>query len=155
MHQLLRDPVARLLLLVALLVRLSFALEVCSHRLDLSANDQLDMIFLHENAKRIADDLAAALPDLVVSNMDKRLRTGKVFIDWSQNNGAKTTIAPYSLRGIDRPTVSTPLTWDEVSEASSASDLVFTADQVTARVRDIGDLLGTLDDVRAALPTTG
>ncbi|HEY7044705.1 MAG TPA: non-homologous end-joining DNA ligase, partial [Nocardioidaceae bacterium] len=62
-------------------------------------------------AKRLADQLAEALPGEVVSSMEKRIRKGKVFIDWSQNNAAKTTIAPYSMRGIDRPTVSTPLTW--------------------------------------------
>ena len=53
-------------------------------------------------AKKLADQLESALPDLVLSSMDGKARKGKVFIDWSQNNGAKTTIAPYSLRGIAR-----------------------------------------------------
>lgn len=106
-------------------------------------------------AKRLADELQAALPDLVLSSMDKRARRGKVFIDWSQNNSAKTTIAPYSLRGIDRPTVSTPLTWDEVADASRPADLSFTAGDVTDRIERYGDLLADLDETRAPLPSEG
>src|SRR5579875_621983 len=92
-------------------------------------------------AKRVAQQLEKTIPKLVTATMTKSVRAGKVFVDWSQNNGSKTTIAPYSLRGIARPTVSTPVTWDEVSEAGAAEDLVFTADQVIARVADVGDLL--------------
>jgi bifunctional non-homologous end joining protein LigD len=103
-------------------------------------------------AKRIADELQQALPDLVLSSMDKKARRGKVFIDWSQNNEAKTTIAPYSLRGIDRPTVSTPLSWDEVMSASSPADLVFTAPDIAKRLAEHGDLLADMDEQRAALP---
>jgi bifunctional non-homologous end joining protein LigD len=103
-------------------------------------------------AKRMAERLETALPDLVLSSMDKKARRGKVFIDWSQNNGAKTTVAPYSLRGIDRPTVSTPITWDEAADASSASDLRFESAEVVARVEEHGDLFGSLDTVRAPLP---
>ncbi len=106
-------------------------------------------------AKRLADDLQTALPDLVVSSMDKRARRGKVFIDWSQNNAAKTTIAPYSLRGIDRPTVSTPLTWDEVSGVSLPADLVFQAGDIKGRLEEFGDLLADLDEQRGALPDLG
>ncbi|MGI8699759.1 MAG: non-homologous end-joining DNA ligase [Nocardioidaceae bacterium] len=106
-------------------------------------------------AKRLADELQQALPDLVLSSMDKTARRGKVFIDWSQNNAAKTTIAPYSLRGIDRPTVSTPLTWDEVAAARSPVDLVFTATDIPDRIDEYGDLLGALDEHRAALPDDG
>ena len=84
--------------------------------------------------------------------MDKRLRRNKVFIDWSQNNGAKTTIAAYSLRGIARPTVSTPVTWDEVSDAHSAADLTFLSDEVVARLDTVGDLLADIDDDAAPLP---
>jgi bifunctional non-homologous end joining protein LigD len=105
-----------------------------------------------EYAKQLADQLAHALPDLVLSSMDKRARRGKVFIDWSQNNGAKTTIAAYSLRGIDQPTVSTPLTWDEVAEATRASQLRFTAPEVVDRLDDIGDLLADITDDAAAIP---
>ena len=84
--------------------------------------------------------------------MKRSLRTGKVFIDWSQNNGAKTTVAPYSLRGIDRPTVSTPITWDEAAEATSAADLRFEAADVVARLSEHGDLFGDMDAARAPLP---
>jgi bifunctional non-homologous end joining protein LigD len=103
-------------------------------------------------ARQTAQRLEEALPDLVVASMDKKVRTGKVFIDWSQNNGAKTTIAPYSLRGRAEPTVSTPLTWDEVSDASEASDLVFTAADVLDRVQDQGDLLETMPKAAGPLP---
>lgn len=103
-------------------------------------------------AKRLADELQSALPDVVLSSMDKKARKNKVFIDWSQNNAAKTTIAPYSLRGIDRPTVSTPLTWAEVEQARRPTDLVFTAGDIRPRIDEHGDLLSTLDDARAALP---
>jgi bifunctional non-homologous end joining protein LigD len=106
-------------------------------------------------AKHLADELQAALPDLTLSSMDKRLRRGKVFIDWSQNNAAKTTIAPYSLRGIDRPTVSTPLTWEEVAAAKEPSDLSFTAGDIADRLEEYGDLLGDFEEHRAALPGEG
>ena len=103
-------------------------------------------------AKKLADQLAEAVPDLVVSMMEKQVRRGKVFIDWSQNNGAKTTIAPYSLRGVARPTVSTPLTWDEVGDAADAEDLRFEAADVVQRIEEHGDLLGDMTDHTAALP---
>jgi bifunctional non-homologous end joining protein LigD len=75
-----------------------------------------------------------------------------VFIDWSQNNPAKTTIAPYSLRGRDQPTVSTPITWDEVQACQHPRQLDFTADDVLDRVDEHGDLFGELDATRAVLP---
>jgi bifunctional non-homologous end joining protein LigD len=84
------------------------------------------------------------LPRLVVSRMTKSARPGKVFIDWSQNNGSKTTIAPYSLRARDLPTVSTPVTWDEVAACGSVADLTFTAPDVLARVETHGDLFAAL-----------
>ena len=72
------------------------------------------------------------------------MRGGKVFVDWSQNNPAKTTVAPYSLRARAEPTVSTPVTWDEVA---SGHELRFTADQVLRRVAEQGDLFApTLQD---------
>ncbi|ONI90796.1 hypothetical protein ALI144C_02235 [Actinosynnema sp. ALI-1.44] len=95
-------------------------------------------------AKAIAHQFATETPDLVTAKMTKALRPGKVFIDWSQNNPAKTTVAPYSLRGRDQPTVSTPVTWDEVRACTEPSDLVFTADQVIDRVTELGDLFATL-----------
>jgi bifunctional non-homologous end joining protein LigD len=99
-----------------------------------------------------ASDLARALagqieqdrPRLVVSRMAKALRPGKVLIDWSQNNAAKTTVAPYSLRAMDRPTVSTPITWDEVAACKEPEDLVFTSDVVLDRVERHGDLFAPL-----------
>jgi bifunctional non-homologous end joining protein LigD len=84
------------------------------------------------------------LPRLVVSRMTKSARPGKVLIDWSQNNGSKTTIAPYSLRARDLPTVSTPVTWDEVAACGSVADLTFTAPDVLARVEEQGDLFAGL-----------
>ncbi len=69
-------------------------------------------------AKGVAEELEKAHPRLIVSKMAKSLRPGKVFIDWSQNNAAKTTVAPYSLRAQPTPTVSTPLTWDEVEDGA-------------------------------------
>jgi bifunctional non-homologous end joining protein LigD len=84
------------------------------------------------------------LPRLVVSRMTKSARPGKVLIDWSQNNGSKTTIAPYSLRARDLPTVSTPVTWDEVAACREVADLTFTAPDVLARVEAHGDLFAGL-----------
>jgi bifunctional non-homologous end joining protein LigD len=95
-------------------------------------------------AKTLAEDLEKAEPKLVVSRMAKELRGGKVFVDWSQNNGAKTTVAPYSLRARPLPTVSAPLTWDEVEACRTPQDLVFTAEDVLGRVEEHGDLLAPL-----------
>ena len=94
-------------------------------------------------AHTVAKRLESARPDLIVSRMTKSLRAGKIFVDWSQNNPAKTTVAPYSLRARDEPTVSTPLTWDEVETGGM---LKFTSDEVLERVDEYGDLFaGTLD----------
>jgi bifunctional non-homologous end joining protein LigD len=103
-------------------------------------------------AKSLAEKLERALPDLVLSSMEKKARTNKVFIDWSQNNAAKTTVAPYSLRGVARPTVSTPITWDEVADATTAADLTFTAGDVIERLGEHGDLFADLHQRAAALP---
>jgi bifunctional non-homologous end joining protein LigD len=94
-------------------------------------------------AKDLAEQLESAHPALVVSKMTKALRPGKVLIDWSQNNAAKTTVAPYSLRARSQPTASTPVSWDEVERCAHAADLVFTADDVVARVAESGDLFAT------------
>jgi len=91
-------------------------------------------------AKELAERLEQEEPELVVSRMTKALRPGKVLIDWSQNNAAKTTVAPYSLRAREQPTVSTPVSWDEVDACERARDLVFTAGDVLARVEEHGDL---------------
>ncbi|OLF06373.1 DNA ligase D [Actinophytocola xinjiangensis] len=106
-----------------------------------------------EYAKAVAEHLAREHPDLIVARMAKDLRPRKVFIDWSQNNRYKTTIAPYSLRGRPSPTVSTPLTWTEVQRCRHPNDLVFTAPQVLTRLDHHGDLLtGLLTPDRPALP---
>jgi bifunctional non-homologous end joining protein LigD len=84
------------------------------------------------------------MPELVVSQMTKALRPGKVLIDWSQNNPAKTTVSPYSLRARHEPTVSTPVTWEEVTSCSAASDLVFLSEDVLFRVEELGDLFEPL-----------
>ncbi|GII80258.1 ATP-dependent DNA ligase [Sphaerisporangium rufum] len=92
-------------------------------------------------ARAVARRLEAERPDEIVSQMARRLRPGKVFIDWSQNNPAKTTVAPYSLRANPRPTASTPLRWAEVEGCADPGDLVFTAPEVVARVAEHGDLM--------------
>lgn len=96
-------------------------------------------------AKDFAERLERDLPGLVVSRMTRSLRPGKVLIDWSQNNGSKTTIAPYSLRAREHPTVSTPVTWDEVAACREVSDLFFTAPDALARVEQHGDLFAALN----------
>jgi bifunctional non-homologous end joining protein LigD len=96
--------------------------------------------YAHELAQRLESEH----PDLVVSRMTKTLRPQKVFVDWSQNNAAKTTVAPYSLRARARPTVSTPLTWDDVEACREPEDLVFTAPEVLVRVERDGDLFEPL-----------
>jgi len=95
-------------------------------------------------AKDIAERLERERPEQVVSRMTKSLRPGKVLIDWSQNNGAKTTVAPYSLRAREHPTVSTPVAWDEVAACRDVTDLYFTAPDALARVESHGDLFAPL-----------
>ena len=103
-------------------------------------------------AKQLAQELTAARPEKVLWRMNRDQRPGKVFLDWSQNNPAKTTIAPYSLRGRDGPTVSTPLTWDEVQTCTTADELVFTPPMVLGRVAEHGDLLAEMGEYRAPVP---
>jgi bifunctional non-homologous end joining protein LigD len=93
--------------------------------------------------------------DLVVSDMKKQLRTGKVFVDWSQNDEHKTTVAVYSLRARERPTVSTPVSWKEVETALKKKDparLVFEAQQTVARVEKMGDLFAPVLTLKQRLP---
>jgi len=103
-------------------------------------------------AKRIAAQLEREHPKLVVSRMAKQLRGGKVFIDWSQNSAAKTTVTPYSLRAQPVPSVSAPLTWDEV-EAGQLRAEDFTAPVVLERVEEHGDLLAPLLEPGPKLPS--
>jgi bifunctional non-homologous end joining protein LigD len=100
--------------------------------------------------KRVAERLAREHPDDVVAKMTKSLRPGKVFLDWSQNNAAKTTVAPYSLRAQSSPTVSTPVTWEEV-DAGSVSP--YSPADVLERVERDGDLLEGLATPGPRLPT--
>jgi bifunctional non-homologous end joining protein LigD len=95
-------------------------------------------------AKALAERLAEESPRTVTAVMAKQRRRGKVFVDWSQNSPAKTTIASYSLRGRARPTVATPVTWDEVRACRRAEALVFTCADLPARLDAHGDLLAPL-----------
>jgi bifunctional non-homologous end joining protein LigD len=93
--------------------------------------------------------------DLVLSEMSKQARTGKVFVDWSQNDEHKTTVAVYSLRAREHPTVSTPVTWEEVERAFKKKDaalLVFEAPQVVARFEKLGDLFEPVLELKQRLP---
>jgi bifunctional non-homologous end joining protein LigD len=106
-------------------------------------------------AKAVAETLAAKFGDRVVSSMAKRKRAGKVLIDWSQNDQHKTTVCVYSLRAKPRPTVSTPLEWEELEAALAAGDasrLVFDAEQALRRVNERGDLYAPLLSERQYLP---
>lgn len=94
--------------------------------------------------KTLAERLEKDEPDLVVSRMTKAIRPGKVLLDWSQNNSAKTTVSVYSLRARPEHTVSTPVTWDEVEACRKPEDLVFRSDDVLARVDEHGDLFEPL-----------
>ena len=95
-------------------------------------------------AKALAQELETAHPGLVVHRMTRALRPGKVLVDWSQNSSAKTTVSVFSLRARTRPTVSTPVTWAEVEACRSPDDLVFSTDDVLARVAEHGDLWAQL-----------
>lgn len=103
-------------------------------------------------AKRVAEELERGSPRQITSKMAKKLRPGKVFIDWSQNAAAKTTVTPYSLRAMPTPTVSTPLRWAEV-EAGGLAAGDFTATVVLDRVEEYGDLLAGLCDPGPGVPT--
>jgi bifunctional non-homologous end joining protein LigD len=90
--------------------------------------------------------------------MAKALRAGKIFIDYSQNDEHKTTVCVYSLRARERPTVSTPITWDEVRDCLDAGDpqrLVFDARQVVRRVADQGDLFAPVVSLVQQVPALG
>ena len=97
-------------------------------------------------AKEVAEELQAEHPKQVTATMTKARRSGKVFLDWSQNAGSKTTLSPYSLRGREKPWVATPLTWDEVAEGAqdpvALEQLRF--EETLERVADLGDLLADL-----------
>ena len=106
-------------------------------------------------AHALAQHLEREHAEQVVSSMKKSLRPGKVLIDWSQNDEHKTTVCVYSLRARPEPTVSTPVTWEEVERALDACDpdaLVFEADEVLDRVAERGDLFAPVLELRQRLP---
>lgn len=112
----------------------------------------------HEQASGFALAVAQAMEkhhgDKVLSNMRKELRKNKVFIDWSQNSRHKTTICAYSMRARPHPTVSTPVTWDEVDEAASGAVLSFEAPDVLDRVSELGDLWEPTATLQQELPVS-
>lgn len=107
-------------------------------------------------ARSIGQVLERVHPELVLTSMEKAQRTGKVFVDWSQNHLTKTTVCAYSLRARSRPTVSTPVTWDEVSDAADGTAaLVYELDDVLARVEADGDRFADVLSVQQELPDLG
>ena len=100
-------------------------------------------------SKALARHLEAQHPKLIVSQQKKELRSGKVLIDWSQNDEHKTTVGVYSLRARERPTVSTPVAWEELEDPSA---LVFESADVLERVERLGDLFAPVAELRQELP---
>ncbi len=115
----------------------------------------VDDVDYDHGTKRLSQALARHLegehPKLIVSSQKKELRKGKVLIDWSQNDEHKTTVSVYSLRARERPTVSTPLDWDEV-EAADPAALVFEAGDLLERVEERGDLFAPVHELKQRLP---
>src|SRR6186713_3141583 len=108
-----------------------------------------------ELSHALAEHLERAHPELVVSKMAKALRKGKIFVDWSQNDEHKTTICVYSVRAKEKPTVSTPVTWEEVENClkkKRAELLKFRSDQTLARVEKQGDLFEPVETLKQKLP---
>lgn len=106
-------------------------------------------------ARSLAEFLAREHPEKVVAKMSKDLRKGKVFIDWSQNDDHKSTVCVYSLRAKEQPTVSTPVTWEELEKArrgGKKEQLVFTSEQVLRRVEKLGDLFEPALKLKQKLP---
>ena len=116
-----------------------------------------DGVTYDDHTKPLSQALARHLegehPQLVVSSQKKELRKGKVLIDWSQNDEHKTTVCVYSLRARDRPTVSTPLAWEELEAAEKPDDLVFDSDDVLERVEQRGELFEPVVGQRQELPS--
>jgi bifunctional non-homologous end joining protein LigD len=106
-------------------------------------------------SRALAQFLEREHVDLVISNMSKALRKGKIFVDWSQNDQHKTTVCVYSLRAKDEPTVSTPVTWEEVANClkkKKADLLKFRSDQTLKRVGKMGDLFAPVEKLKQKLP---
>jgi bifunctional non-homologous end joining protein LigD len=107
-------------------------------------------------AHALAEQLESENPDLIISKMQKKLRSGKVFVDWSQNDEHKTTICVYSLRATEHPTVSTPVCWKEVADARKKGDiglLTFESNEVLRRVKKKGDLFAPVLSLKQRLPS--
>ena len=103
--------------------------------------------------KRLGATLARRQPDFFVATMSIAQRRGRIYVDYNQNLAARNTIAPYSLRGRERPAVATPVTWEEVGAVQGPDDLRFSPDQVLQRVAESGDLAADLlTDDRPPLP---
>lgn len=119
----------------------------------------LNSVHTHEQCSQFAlaagQVLAKRHPQGVLTEMRKADRAGKVFVDWSQNSHHKTTVCVYSLRAKSRPTVSTPVTWDEVELAAAGSPLSFEAPEVLERVERLGDLFEPTVTLRQQLPKVG
>ncbi|WP_329381588.1 non-homologous end-joining DNA ligase [Streptomyces sp. NBC_01716] len=101
-------------------------------------------------AKSLAVEAQADLPELVVHRMARALRPGKVFVDHSQNSAAKTTAAPYTVRARTEPTVSAPVSWEEVGSCAAPDELVFRVGDIAGRLERYGDLLGPLINLNRA-----
>jgi bifunctional non-homologous end joining protein LigD len=117
----------------------------------------LNTVVSYERTKRFAQAVAGLLekqePNVVVSNMQRNLRKGKVFVDWSQNDTHKTTVNVYSLRAKERPTVSTPVTWDEIKHATKKKKhLSFDSDEVLRRLEKEGDIFAPILSFKQRLP---
>ena len=107
-------------------------------------------------ARSVAELLEERYPKLVVSNMKKTLRVGKVLVDWSQNDESRTTVSVYSLRARDYPTVSAPVSWDEVAHVAKTAlrdAIVFPSDALLKRVERKGDLFAPLLTLKQKLPS--
>jgi bifunctional non-homologous end joining protein LigD len=106
-------------------------------------------------SRALAQHLEGQHPGLVTSNMSKALRKGKIFVDWSQNDEHKTTVCVYSLRAKEEPTVSTPITWDEIENClkkKKADLLKFRCDRTLERVQKMGDLFHPVEEFKQKLP---
>jgi bifunctional non-homologous end joining protein LigD len=109
-------------------------------------------------ARRIAEALEQRMPKLVTSRMTKQLRPGRVLVDWSQNDAHKTTVTVYSARARERPTVSTPVSWEEVAACREQGDpalLTVETDELLERVASQGDLFAPLLSAKQKLPVLG
>lgn len=105
-------------------------------------------------AETLAHVAESEHPDLITSAIEKATRRKKVLIDWAQNASSRTTVAVYSVRARDVPSVSTPVTWDEVASAESKQDLTFDTDAALDRLQRLGDLMAPVLTIQQGLPGT-